>query len=293
MQRDFFEWFFQRDGETIFFGCLVIIATVILFVTIVRFFVGILQFLYRRHASKIYKKVARISENYCHLREINSKYNITSLSNYKYNIMAPVRSLQKYRKTFGEDVIGYYVEQNIGGLRDDIALAIKTMRCYHEYIQEVNLLDFETAKDLLKQKKLSRRKFRRYERKLVKRKTIKDPSSVIAKIEIYYSSPRGKNVYRKTGEYDYGDLAYIYKRWLKKQNYKISARYERSLMSDSLRYDVLRRDNFQCCICGAAKKDGVKLHVDHIVPVSKGGKTTMNNLQTLCERCNVGKSNKL
>ena len=36
----------------------------------------------------------------------------------------------------------------------------------------------------------------------------------------------------------------------------------------------------------------VKLHVDHIKPVSKGGKTELSNLRTLCERCNLGKSDK-
>lgn len=68
---------------------------------------------------------------------------------------------------------------------------------------------------------------------------------------------------------------------------------QRRLMSDSLRYDVLRRDGFRCQICGATQKDGVKLHVDHIYPVSKGGKTEMSNLRTLCERCNMGKSDKI
>ena len=68
---------------------------------------------------------------------------------------------------------------------------------------------------------------------------------------------------------------------------------ERLLMTESLRYDVMKRDGFRCCLCGAsAKEDGIKLHVDHIFPVSKGGKTEMNNLRTLCNRCNMGKSNK-
>jgi hypothetical protein len=64
-------------------------------------------------------------------------------------------------------------------------------------------------------------------------------------------------------------------------------------VSDALRYDILRRDNFTCVICGASQKLGVRLHVDHIVPVSKGGKSVASNLRTLCERCNVGKSDKM
>lgn len=59
------------------------------------------------------------------------------------------------------------------------------------------------------------------------------------------------------------------------------------------RYLVLRRDNYSCCLCGAspAKDPTVELHVDHIIPWSKGGSTELNNLQTLCRDCNLGKGN--
>lgn len=77
------------------------------------------------------------------------------------------------------------------------------------------------------------------------------------------------------------------------KKYSITSKFEREAMNDDIRYNVLKRDNFRCRICGATANDGVKLHVDHIVPVSKGGKTVMHNLQTLCERCNKGKSNKI
>ena len=62
-----------------------------------------------------------------------------------------------------------------------------------------------------------------------------------------------------------------------------------------LRFKVLRRDNFKCCSCGAspAKDPRVELHVDHIFPWSKGGETVLENLQTLCSKCNGGKSNLL
>ena len=60
-----------------------------------------------------------------------------------------------------------------------------------------------------------------------------------------------------------------------------------------LRFMVLKRDNFKCCTCGAspAKDPSVELHIDHIIPWSKGGETTIDNLQTLCSKCNLGKSN--
>lgn len=58
----------------------------------------------------------------------------------------------------------------------------------------------------------------------------------------------------------------------------------------SLRYLVLARDQ-RCLLCGATKDD-TRLHVDHIVPWSKGGATELDNLQTLCARCNLGKGNR-
>jgi hypothetical protein len=62
-----------------------------------------------------------------------------------------------------------------------------------------------------------------------------------------------------------------------------------------LRFRILKRDNFSCRACGASPslEPGLSLHVDHIRPWSLGGETTEENLQTLCERCNLGKSNVL
>lgn len=57
-----------------------------------------------------------------------------------------------------------------------------------------------------------------------------------------------------------------------------------------LRAQVLMRDEARCRLCGASPRDGAKLHVDHVVPWSKGGETVLANLQILCEQCNIGKS---
>ena len=58
---------------------------------------------------------------------------------------------------------------------------------------------------------------------------------------------------------------------------------------DSMRIAVLLRDGGRCRKCRSA----TKLEMDHIIPVSKGGKTEELNLQTLCRRCNRAKSRKL
>jgi ATP adenylyltransferase len=63
------------------------------------------------------------------------------------------------------------------------------------------------------------------------------------------------------------------------------------LVPDSLRYQVLKRDGGKCQLCGALAKDR-PMHVDHIIPRSKGGTNIIENLQTLCFECNGGKNNR-
>jgi predicted restriction endonuclease len=58
-----------------------------------------------------------------------------------------------------------------------------------------------------------------------------------------------------------------------------------------LRAMVLMKDGARCKLCGATPQEGVKLHVDHIKPWANGGETVLENLQILCDRCNIGKSN--
>lgn len=58
-----------------------------------------------------------------------------------------------------------------------------------------------------------------------------------------------------------------------------------------LRWKVMQRDRFRCVKCGACPSldASVVLHVDHVRPWVAGGPTVLENLQTLCDRCNLGK----
>lgn len=66
----------------------------------------------------------------------------------------------------------------------------------------------------------------------------------------------------------------------------------RAEVAVGLRFDVFKRDGFRCRYCGAAAEDGAVLHADHVIPQSKGGPTTLENLVTACFACNIGKSDK-
>ncbi len=74
----------------------------------------------------------------------------------------------------------------------------------------------------------------------------------------------------------------------------INIKKSRKSINNSLRYDVMKRDNFKCCYCGKspAIDSNIILEIDHILPVSKGGTNDIENLKTICKECNIGKFNK-
>lgn len=80
-----------------------------------------------------------------------------------------------------------------------------------------------------------------------------------------------------------------------KIKYNKSAKGQRALMTRSLRTIIKERDSYECQMCAVSIKDQslLLLEIDHIIPVSKGGMSTMDNLQTLCWKCNRTKSDKI
>lgn len=70
-------------------------------------------------------------------------------------------------------------------------------------------------------------------------------------------------------------------------------------ISPQLRNEILERNGFTCQLCGAGPGDTdpfnphrkVRLHVDHIVPISQGGTDDKENLRVLCSACNQGRAN--
>ncbi len=61
--------------------------------------------------------------------------------------------------------------------------------------------------------------------------------------------------------------------------------------SPAIKEAIFKRDNYRCVVCGNGHHNGYEIHADHIRPMSKSGKSTLENGQTLCSEHNMLKKN--
>lgn len=110
-----------------------------------------------------------------------------------------------------------------------------------------------------------------------------------------YVSPGGNSSQRATITLNGETIETIAVYLDEKIKYKKSAKAQRALMTNKLRTEIKERDDYTCQSCGTSVYDQslLLLEIDHIIPVSKGGLSTRNNLQTLCWKCNRSKSDKV
>lgn len=89
---------------------------------------------------------------------------------------------------------------------------------------------------------------------------------------------------KDTANYNYPfvETKEVSKEWIERERRK----------ANSFRGEIMIRDQNRCRYCGA-NGNKVDLHLDHIFPVSKGGLSVRENLQMLCDRCNLKKSAKI
>ena len=179
-------------------------------------------------------------------------------------------------------------------IRDAIKLNREKLKAYKADYKKIYVpIPEKTCVDNKKKIK----KCLKMEKNIFESKIQRPHTDLIVKVKLRYVSKKGQVDVNKTGTFGFIEVIRIIDSvstaFMDKVTRQRLIAGERAVITDSLRYDVLRRDGFRCVLCGMSAKDGAILHVDHIVPVSKGGKSTMNNLRTLCEKCNMGKSNKI
>lgn len=239
------------------------------------------------------EKVKQISIKYNRILELNKKYEFKKLGKIKRIIEEHEYSHKSYDRARADKIILYQIENNESNIREFILDAYRNKKTYNNYIEEYLKID-DTISDVnLERINFSRKKYNKIEDRIIKEILYnEDVYNIAINVIVSYTTPSGKNTYKKNRIVGYQELCDLYMQWRNGKKYDETSKRERRYLTDKMRYDVLKRDNFKCKKCGITAKDGAKLHVDHVIPVSKGGKTTLSNLQTLCDRCNLGKSDK-
>jgi hypothetical protein len=267
------------------------------FIAIIALLVGLASVIITNKNKKERDYVISTSRMYNDLIELNSKQTYYSMPNQIITYHHRCKSKQNLDRFRFEDFILYLFEHDENDAKTNVDKIEYNHIHYSDYIKKCDDIKKRYLDYLPEDLKFSAENYKRIEIDLFMKNIINPPLDLQYVISAFYSSPGGRNRYCKDVKYSFNNLLYYKNKSAelikKKATYEYQKNIERSKMTESLRYDVLKRDGYRCQICGATANDGAKLHVDHIIPVSKGGKTEMSNLQTLCDRCNLGKSNKL
>ena len=234
-------------------------------------------------------------ENLILIESLNNQYSSNYIKiDYNREIIINYQSKYDFEKIEPEDILYNQVKtHNYIKVIEDIK---SNNNQYKKYIQLFDDIITKINKSKYKKIYLSNEKFIEYSKGYLRNRLVKKPQMYFElHIKTIYETPTGRNKYTKSKNFYekdiYNTIEQIKNDDLYRQTYEFHKLNERSKMSNKLRFEVFKRDKYTCKICGRKQSDGVKLHVDHINPVSKGGKTLFENLQTLCDSCNLGKSN--
>ena len=135
------------------------------------------------------------------------------------------------------------------------------------------------------------------ERRLFKQKKKKPFCAAAVSVELSRSDLAGRIYDRKGRSFSRQEIESIIAKLNDRYNgfyqnrdiWDTIVRVERARVSNKMRFAIMARDGYRCRCCGKTDRGGTMLEIDHIYPIAKGGKSTMDNLQTLCHECNVRK----
>lgn len=246
---------------------------------IIFFIINILYTSYVKKNSISISKLTALNNDY-KFDYTKYKFKENHTTKYKYDRDTP----HKYMHRHIYDNLDMYTDYIVANIKQNMV----SYTSYNELYDELNF-------NIIKNDNNRSAGFIRKVNKLYKKYKHKKPTSFISYI-IMYQSPKGRNTYSQNDIFLIETIEYeidIIKKEIEHKNSRqVQIKRERSIITPGLSYNIFKRDSFKCKICGSKESDGVKLHVDHIIPISKGGLSNESNLQTLCDTCNLGKSNK-
>jgi len=242
-----------------------------------------------------YKEFVKIhSISYRNLLEINKKYVFQHLENLDMTYIYDNANF--YDDISTKDYLIYqlvYIQKDV---KETIKQAGNNRVLFKKYKEEIkercSPKTFDTDKILRNKEKLYK-----YENELLRKTVIRPGINVNINVKLYLTKINGRYITSKSTSFNEREInELIYKLNKKRGNFYLNqdiwdsiCRVERGKVSNKMRFSIYKRDGYRCRICGSREN----LEVDHIIPIAKGGKSTYDNLQTLCHYCNVKKGSKL
>lgn len=183
----------------------------------------------------------------------------------------------------------------------DVDISINNMiynkELYSQYVDEVNrvckLNSFGNA-ELLRNKE----KLKSIEKKMFDEKILRPQTNFSIRVRLTLTNINGSYITQKSESFSPSEIKVIERQLNNKRGYfyldddiwHSICRVERGKVTNKMRFAIYARDHYRCVKCGRKTDD---LEIDHIIPIAKGGKSTPDNLQTLCHRCNVRKGSNI
>lgn len=255
--------------------------------------IGVIIFIVNKN---IDEKVASHSKRIKELRKLNDSTPFYGVSD-KRTVSKHYDNKSNFLKIEPSYIMTADIKDNLNYFKELHRKIKENQARYPVYLEKVKQISSVVTEEECKELRISWSSYTRREEKFFKKFILSPTRNFTYTVVMSYSSPKGKVNLSKEESFNlqnvFNCMESVARSKLDKATYQSLAKVTRGEVSDSLRYDVMNRDGFKCVICGASAKEGAHLHVDHIIPVSKGGTSTPSNLRTLCERCNIGKSNKI
>ena len=232
------------------------------------------------------------------LNEINSRYNFNPHISYDQTYVYDNEIF--YDNVSCCDYLIYQLQYIQKKVREEIKNVEDNKQKYSNYVDEIKSIE-KTGEFQSPTSKLKLDRLIKTEKNIMSRKTLPAPVTQFTLTVTLYCSQINGRIYNEKSQTFSVDEIYALLKKLNNKNGKFFndkdiwdaiCRVERGKVSNKIRFAIYNRDGYRCRMCGASGRFN-QLEIDHIIPIAKGGKTTYDNLQTLCHKCNVEKGDKI
>lgn len=233
------------------------------------------------------------------IKELNSKYKFSSI--YPLIYKNCYDSTRNFEDVSCKDYLIYKFHLDTLGVRRIIKSRNNNISKEIDYKSKVDLAKDKLGNFDVSIEDLDEEKLRNIESIVFNDLIEKVNTDFYAEVHLYLTRGRIHRVVDEKKElFDLNEIIDVLKsidssklidgrRFYSREVWKSIERVERAKVSKELRQEIFERDGYTCVNCGSTEKES--LEIDHIMPISKGGKTEPSNLQTLCRNCNIRKGN--